>query len=202
MDSATVKTLLTILISAQLVAVTAWAGPPSDDHRSLVKTLLTSARGFPSQKVMLRTGKADATNRILAEMAVDRKSPPRMRLNAIRALEYFPTKRTEEVLMTLLYTKNQKGSFKATCLRALARAFGVRMYFEVQPFLRDPAARVRKGAALALGEIDDLRVKGMLRNHLVHETEINVRLAIEKALEMIDQRAERARRVLVIPRNR
>ena len=178
-----------------LTATTAMAGPPTDTHRSRVRQLLLAKNGFPSAKLIMRTGPMAATNRAIAEIALQRNERPRMRLNAIRALEYFPTRRSEEVLMSLLYAKHQKPAFKKTCLRALARAFGVRMYFEILPFLRDENATTRAGAATALGEIEDGRVKGILANHLVHEQELMVRMAIEKAIEMIDERARRAARI-------
>ena len=65
------------------------------------------------------------------------------------------------------------------------------MYFELLPFLQDLRPKVRSGAALAFGEIDDDRVKGILTNHLVNETAIDVRMAIENALKMIQEREQK-----------
>ena len=64
------------------------------------------------------------------------------------------------------------------------------MYFEILPFLQDLRPRVRSGAAVALGEIDDDRVKGILTNHLVNESKIDVRMAIEEALQMVQKRKQ------------
>ena len=90
--------------------------------------------------------------------------------------------------MELIYTKHQKAAYINACLRTLARAFGVSMYFEVLPFLQDTKSSVRPGAAIALAEIDDSRVQGILMNHLTNEKEITVRVTIEKALEMVKKR--------------
>lgn len=134
------------------------------------------------------------------ELAIDRQQPARLRLNAVRALEYFPTKRSEEVLMTLLYTRRQVPAFQRACMRSLARAFGVKMLYEIRPFLRDLDPRVRSGAAIALAEIDDGRIRNMLMNTLVSEEDITVRLAIEKGLAMIESR-DVARRPSPSPRS-
>ena len=182
--------LLTGTVSAQVV---------DDSHRHVVITLITAKNRFPTPKMLYRTGELSTTNRILMELAIDRQQPPRLRLNAIRALEYFPTKRTEEVLMTLLYARRQVPAFQRACMRALARAFGVKMLYEIRPFLRDLDHRVRAGAAIALAEIDDGRIQNMLMNTLVTEDDITVRLAIERGLSMIESRNV-ARRPTPTPR--
>ena len=169
-----------------------------DSHRNVVITLLSAKHRFPTQKMLYRTGNLSATNRLLMELVIDRQQPDRLRLNAIRALEYFPTKRTEEVLMTMLYARKQVPAFQRACMRSLARAFGVKMLYEIRPFLRDLDHRVRAGAAIALAEIDDGRIRNMLMNTLVSEEDITVRLAIERGLAMIESR-DTARRPSVTP---
>lgn len=187
------RTLAIVLsIAACLATISAPRGAAAqddDDQLSRVVTrLLMSRRAFPPRRVFMRAAPPAEVNRVLADIANNRHAEHRIRLNAMRALEYFPTRRTEEVLMTLLYVRHQQASIKRVALRALARAFGVRMYFEILPFLREKDPRVREGAALAMGEIDDERVKGILAGHIVHEQDIDVRLAIERAMEMIDRR--------------
>ena len=180
-------TRLCLILLTFLSAVPAVA----QEDRGVIERLLVSKRGFPTAVQLHRVGNAPDVNRTLTEIAYERTESTQLRLNAIRALEYFPTRRTEEVLMTMLYAREQKASFKAIILRSLARTFGVNMYFEILPFMRDKSSRVRRGAAIAMGEIDDGRVRGILANHLVHEQEIDVRLAIEKAVGMIDVRERR-----------
>ncbi|MEC8022365.1 MAG: HEAT repeat domain-containing protein [Myxococcota bacterium] len=191
--------VLTFGILIGLLAGTVSAQVVDDSHRHVVITLITAKNRFPTPKMLYRTGELSTTNRILMELAIDRQQPPRLRLNAIRALEYFPTKRTEEVLMTLLYTRRQVPAFQRACMRALARAFGVKMLYEIRPFLRDLDHRVRAGAAVALAEIDDGRIQNMLMNTLVSEEDITVRLAIERGLSMIESRNV-ARRPTAPPR--
>lgn len=189
MDAATVtrRTLISSIILA-LAASVAAADPPAEEHCNSVRYLLQQRKVFPNAMHFVRTGPEAQTNRILAEIAIGRREDPRVRLNAMRAMEYFATRRSEEVLMTLLFTRNQRPAFKKVALRALARAFGVKMYFEILPFLRDSQTKVREGAALALGDIDDPRIVGVLGNHLVVEEEISVRLAIEEAIAVAEAR--------------
>ena len=191
--------VLTFGILIGLLAGTVSAQVVDDSHRHVVITLITAKNRFPTPKMLYRTGELSTTNRILMELAIDRQQPSHLRLNAIRALEYFPTKRTEEVLMTLLYTRRQVPAFQRSCMRALARAFGVKMLYEIRPFLRDLDHRVRAGAAIALAEIDDGRIQNMLMNTLVSEEDITVRLAIERGLSMIESRNV-ARRPTAPPR--
>jgi len=189
-----VKSFATIFVLLFLSLPLAHAQMSGDvQKRQSLTEVLMNGRIFPPRHILLRIGPAEEINRILASVAIDRNERPQLRLNAIRAMEHFPTRRTEEVLMSLLYARNQMPAFKRTCLRALARGFGARMYFEVLPFLRDGNVRVREGAALAMGEIDDERIRGILANHLVHEQTLDVRIAIERAIRMVDERARVAR---------
>jgi hypothetical protein len=167
---------------------TAAAGEIPEMHRRSVLALLMSPRGFPTKAQMWRTGKLEDTNRILTELAADTQANIVLQLNAVRALEYFPTKKTEEVLMTLLYSRGQSAAHKRAILRSLARTFGVRMYFEILPFLRDYEPKIRAGAAMAIAEIDDGRVKSLLMNLLETEPEIEVRLAAERGLVILEER--------------
>jgi HEAT repeat protein len=165
-----------------------------DMHWRSVERLLNAARGFPTQKQIHRTGKATDTNRILSIIVTDASRDDRLRLNAIRALEYFPTMRTKNLLMGQIYAKKQRIAYIRACMRALARAFGTAIYFDLMPFIQDPRAAVRSGAVIALGEIDDDRVRGILSNHLSHEKEIFVRQEIEKTLDVIKKRNEEKRK--------
>ena len=187
-----------LCVGILLMTSTAKGQVVDDSHRNVVITLLSAKHRFPTQKMLYRTGNLSATNRLLMELVIDRQQPDRLRLNAIRALEYFPTKRTEEVLMTMLYARKQVPAFQRACMRSLARAFGVKMLYEIRPFLRDLDHRVRAGAAIALAEIDDGRIRNMLMNTLVSEEDITVRLAIERGLAMIESR-DTARRPSVTP---
>ena len=180
-----------LALLALALAVPAAAQTDEALHRNAVLNLMASSHGFPTRKQLLRTGKAAETNRILADIVVDRHVADYLRLNSVRALEYFHTRRSEEVLMSTLYDKHTKNAYRAACLRALARGFGVKMYFEILPFLRDDAPAVREGAAIALAEIDDDRVRGILANHLANEPDLTVRMAFERALKMVEAR-ERA----------
>jgi len=160
-------------------------------QQSVIVRLLEAKRGFPTRIQLYRTGPKKTSNSILVDVANNRHTGDRLRLNAVRALEYFPTKQTKSVLMTLLYAKRQKPAYQAACMRALARAFGVNMYFELLPWMKDLKPRVRSGAAIALAEIDDERVKGILMTHLTNERDITVRQALERALKMAKDRQER-----------
>ncbi len=181
-----------LLVLALVFSPCALADGPSDEHRRVVSTLLLAKRVFPTRAQVLRTGRLDDTQRILIDLADDTQAEVRLQLNAVRALEYFPTKTTEEVLMTLLYTRGQTVAHRRAILRALARAFGVKMYFEVLPFLRDVDPRIRSGAAMALAEIDDGRVRSMLLNLIESEPEIEVRLAAEQGLALVEAREKAA----------
>jgi len=164
---------------------------PSPLHSRAVVNLLISKQGFPTAKQMLRTGKANATVRILTALVNEKSHNPVVRLNALRALEYFPTQDTEKFLGSVLYGRYRPLMYKVTAMRAMARAFGIKAYLELLPFLRDAEAQLREGAALALGEIDDSRVMGNLRNHLLHEQELSVRVAIDKSMKLIRERERR-----------
>ncbi len=190
--------ILTIILLSPAATTEATAQTPSASHRAHVLQLLRARNGFPTQKSLLRTGRIANTNRILTELAESKPLSPYLRLNAIRALEYFPTRRTEEVLMVMLYAKYQTAVFKRTILRSLARSFGVKQYFEILPFLRDDNAAVRAGAAMALAEIDDGRVRSVLTNRLAREPDLNARIALERAIRLIDKR-ERSKRHTIKP---
>lgn len=181
---------LRLLLLVAILAQAGEASAQSDEalHRNALLSLIHSANGFPTRKQLLRTGAVAETNRILAEIVGDKHVADYLRLNAIRALEYFPTKRSEEVMMSLLYERRVRTAYRKACMRSLARAFGVKMYFEILPFLRDESPVVREGAAMALAEIDDNRVQGILANHLANEPDLSVRIAIEQALKMVDTR--------------
>jgi HEAT repeat protein len=182
------------MLSVLGISTVCWAQVAQDEmHRRAIIHLLDARTGFPTAKQLLRTGKLTVTNRIVSQIAENKREKPRYRLNAIRALEYFPTKRTRIVLMGLLYAKHQKAAYKRTCLKALARAFGPAMYLELLPFLQDADPRVRGGAALAIGEIDDVRGEGILSNHLGHEKELAVRIEIEKGIDQFKKRAVKKR---------
>jgi HEAT repeat protein len=187
--------LICLLLTAMTlsIAATATAQTPTRTHRRLVITMLSSDRGFPTDRQLRRTGNDADTVRILTDLAVDRKIDLRLRLNAIRAMEYYPVKKVEEVLMSLLFARKQLLPVQRTCMRALARAFGVKMLNDLIPFLRDVDPKLRAAAAIALAEIEDGRVPNILTNQLVNEPEITVRMAIETGLDMIAER-ERNRR--------
>lgn len=193
-----VTTALVVALFATHSPTEATAQMPTAHHRQHVLNLLRAKRGFPTRKALLRSGRIAETNKILTEMAESRTLSFHLKLNSIRALEYFPTKRTEDVLMTMLFARRQSATFKRTILRSLARAFGVKLYFEFLPFLHDPHPTVRAGAATALGEIDDGRVSGVLRNQLVREKELTVRLALEDAMAMVAAR-ERKKHYRITP---
>jgi HEAT repeats len=182
-----------VAVATSLVATpAALAGEIPEMHRRSVHALLMSPRGFPTKAQVWRTGKLEDTNRILTELAADSRANIVLQLNAVRALEYFPSKKTEEVLMTLLYSRGQSPAHKRAILRSLARTFGVRMYFEILPFLRDYEPTIRAGAAVAIAEIDDGRVKSLLMNLLETEPEIEVRLAAERGLVILEDREKAA----------
>jgi len=190
------KTFLAVIMVMVMVmgAVVCHADTPSRLHRRAVVNLLTTTQAFPTEKQMLRTGKARVTVRILTELVNEKSHNPVVRLNALRALEYFPTRETEKFLGSVLYGRYRPLMYKATAMRAMARSFGSRVYFELLPFLRDSEAQLREGVVLALGEIDDLRVMGNLSNHLTHEQELSVRVAIEKSMKLIRERERRRAR--------
>lgn len=166
-----------------------------DVHRNVIFRLLDAHNGFPTAKQIFRTGKLEASNRILADITINQKEKPRYRLNAIRALEYFVTPRSRAVLMEMLYAKRQMPVFKRASMRALARAFGSNVYMELRPFLQDLDPRVRMGAAIALGDIDDGRVEGILVNYLANEKDIRVRNAIETAVRTLTERKRKKERL-------
>ena len=174
-----------ILVVATTGIPTASEATETTLHVRAVRQLLRNRTTFPKRRNFLRTGKAVKTMRILMQIASNRTEKPVLRLNAIRALEYFPRVETKGSLMSILFTRHQKAAYKRACLRSLARAFGSSTFFELLPFLQDIHPRVRGGAALAIGEIDDPRVETILINHLVHEKEMSVRLSIERALKWV-----------------
>jgi hypothetical protein len=194
-----VKAALCIaMLSVLGISTVCWAQEAQEEvHRRVIVRLLDAQRGFPTAKQFLKSGTAADTNRIVSHIAGNKYEKHRFRLNAIRALEYFPTKRTRIVLMDLLYAKQQKAAYKRACMRALARAFGPPMYYELVPFLKEADPRVRGGAALAISEIDDMRVEGILSNHLGHEKNITVRVEIEKGIARVKDRAQKKRMQLL-----
>ncbi len=188
------RAFLAVIMAMVMGAVVCHADTPISLHRSAVVNLLLSKQGFPTAKQILRTGKARVTVRILTGLVTEKDLNPVIRLNALRALEYFPTKKTENFLGSLLYDRYRPLMYKVTAMRAMARAFGSRVYFELLPFLRDSQAQLREGAALALGEIDDPRVLANLSNHLTHEQELFVRVAIERGMKLIRERERKRAR--------
>ncbi|MFT5433989.1 MAG: HEAT repeat protein [Myxococcota bacterium] len=180
-----------VVLICVLLPATSLAQRNAKSHNRLVTTLLMSKFGFPSRAQLLRTGTEEDTNRVLTDLTINRKAALRLRLHAMRALEYYPTKRSEEVLMTMLFARKQLSPVKRVAMRVLARAFGVKMLFELIPFVRDPDPRMRSAASKALAEIDDGRVRNVLNNALVSEPDIVVRTAIEQALDTISEREKR-----------
>ncbi len=175
-----------------------WTATRTLERNALLK-LLYSKRHFPPARAFLRLGKAPDTARHLSLIASDAKLEPHVRLNAIRSLEYFASQHVEDTLFQFVYEKRMGLPYRRAALRALARGFGVKVYFEILPFVRDTDPAMRAAGAMAFAELDDERVRGILETHLANESNIHVRDALEAAIAYRD-RQERAPRAPSLPR--
>ncbi|MFZ4577059.1 MAG: HEAT repeat domain-containing protein [Myxococcota bacterium] len=202
-----------LLIPAVVVCCVAWLGtafaqapsiepPPSRSAQTgAVLALLQAPHPKVEARHLQRIG--PDVNTILVEFATSTTAEPPVRLRAMAWLQHFPTPQTRAVLLDILRARDARVTEKRICLRALSAAFGVEVLPVVREHLESRNPLVREAAALALGDIDDLRVREILMDHVDREKDATVRDAVMASLQRIEDReAARARPSPAAPTNR
>jgi len=171
------------LLAASLPAGDAVAAdaPSMEAQRSSLLALLKAYEPRYDAKTLHRIG--PDVNSLLVEVAQSKSHYAVVRLRALAALRYYPTKQTKGVLMEMAYAPKLDVTTRRTALRALAQAFGAPMVGVLQGFLSNADRFMREAAIYGLGDIDDPRVDQILVDHEASEPEIVVRDAVERVLE-------------------
>ncbi len=154
-----------------------------EEVRQVLELLRTRSES-PSLEDWLRIG--PSANRILVDVANDGRLERVIRLRALASLAWFPSRRSEAVLVGRLHDRRYDSHEKAVAMLALARAFGARMTNEFRDFLGDSDDVARSGAIRALGLTGDRRALELLRSHLAREEVKRLRLETEAAIERLE----------------
>lgn len=172
--------LLLIALLAPLVP-TASAEPML--HRERIIDALTRPVSESTKTQWMHIGPPRETNDILVSLVQGRGVPRVYALRAMEVLAFFPTKQSKQVLWQIVYDRETDDLRRKVALRSLGAGWQGEVLFDVAGFLDDPSAVLREGAVMGLGLIDDPRVTSILENRLYQEDSIQVRLAVEKALD-------------------
>lgn len=123
----------------------------------------------------------------LVEIVTSSKAGDELRVRAARALGRFPGPRAEGVLATIIASRETPLEIRAAAMTGLARVKGGAAVTDLKPYLFDPAPKLRAGAAKALGETNSEVAHELLLSALEHESVLEVRQAIDKALKRLGQ---------------
>ena len=148
-----------------------------------------------------RVGTPEETLSILMDVAAEREAPRTVRLRALMAMRIFPVMDTRKFWWGIVHDRTMIGPMKIAAMASLGAAFQTDIFQEISLYLREEDPALREGAIRALGWIEDHRVRVLLENHLATEESIELRLAIEKAIERVkawEQEKESNRRLRML----
>lgn len=129
---------------------------------------------------------------LLIEFATGRKIAAPLQLRALGWLQFYPNAASKAVLQEAIAAPDVHRETLRTALTALANGFGIEALPALQRHLTHKDVYVREAAALALGQLDDRRVRPLLESQLEREPSVAVRDAMMTALKRIAEREKHA----------
>jgi len=182
--------LLLTLVCAMPALAADPEGQPRHVQAGALMTLLRAPHPQIQGPALARIGRDVPA--LLVEYATSVDQPVQVRLRALAWLQWFPSSQSKAVLSEVLHGRKVDVRTTRVCLRALAFGFGAEMVPTEREYLEHKDVHVREAAAMALGDIDDRRVRDVLVAHLDREREIVVRDAIMASLKRITARESAA----------
>ena len=174
-----------VLLLAGLGAASAHAQMPRDlHHQRILKHLMSPVKQSTSRE-WRRMGPVADTNEMLLGHVYNIDMNELVRLRSVQALAFFPTKRTQQFLWQVVYDRDLSDSFKRMALTSLGGAFQETVMLELARFLKKESLPLRAGAIAGLGLVRDARVRGILEGHLPLETDLDLRMACERAIGQV-----------------
>lgn len=156
-----------------------------DTLRVRVLRILVRGRA-PRPQFWRRVG--DQGQQVLVDLATDLKSHAVVRARALACLVYYPNRRSEAVLTSILADHRRPAVFRAVALQTLAAAFGAGASQTLKSFIyhRDP--KLRTSAAFGLRFLPRNVARRILTAALSNEQSISVRNVILSSLATLDKR--------------
>ena len=187
---------IVILVMALLLPSMSTAAPPEATDRSeeeqmaLLLAMLGAHEYTPKARVLARIGSAKDVTRLLIYISDYRRYRPTIRVRALASLYLFPNPDVKQYLLSVVH---ERGNIKTSVgtllrkqsLRSLGRGFGGSVVPELVAVRTDSNAQIREGVAHALGDTGSQTAVSHLQAWLPTESELFVRLAIDRALETI-----------------
>ncbi|MSQ83399.1 MAG: hypothetical protein EXR77_11020 [Myxococcales bacterium] len=159
-----------------------------DAQRSALMAILDAPHPWVSAEKLARIG-ADV-QALLIEVVTAKTGSAAMRLRALGWLQYYPNSASKAVLLETIATPSSPEALRVA-LSAFASGFGALALPQLQHHLLHKDVLIREASALALGHIDDRRVRPLLESQLEREISLAVRDAMMTSLQRIATR-ERA----------
>jgi HEAT repeat protein len=185
--------LVSLLGAAIPVGQPAQAAPPTklrpmaEQRESLV--MLLSAYEPEFRKAVFDTIGPDVP-RLLVDIANHPKERATVRTRAVAALANYPNENTRAYLLGLLHERslmeNDLGLLmRSQALRTLGKAFGDGEVENIAALKNDRSQDVRAAVAHALGDSRSKKARLILETWLEQETNLAVKLAVDKALQRL-----------------
>lgn len=168
-------------------------GRTIDEQEKSVLSILSAHEYRPDREVLRRVG--PDVSRVLVRISSRKAVRLSIRLRAIATLELYPGEAIRRYLLTVLhdplYQANQLGlSMRRQAIRTLGKAFGDSVVDDLLELKQESNPQLREAVAYGLGETGSQRAVPHLKSWLQRESELFVKLAIDKALNSL-YRAER-----------
>ena len=168
-------------------------GRTIDEQERSVLSILSAHEYRPDLQVLRRVG--PDVSRVLIRISSRKSVRLSIRLRAVATLELYPGEAIRRYLLTVLhdplYRRSDLGlGMRRQAIRTLAKAFGDSVVDDLLELKQDVNAQLREAVAYGLGETGSRRAVPHLKSWLQRESELFVKLAIDKALNSL-YRAER-----------
>jgi len=128
---------------------------------------------------------------VLADVLSSRNVKPEIRVRAARTLGLYPGTRARAVLTSTMTTPDEDRDVRAASMFGLARLVGGAAIDDIKAWLKDPSPVVRSGAAVALAQIGGPRARQILMDTIAHESDLDVRLKMDQALNRMSEQESR-----------
>ncbi len=181
MRSDVARLVIPMLVAAGLLA----AGPGQAEAptptkvEDVLRVLRAHARATPEDLAVAGSGVDVVLTDLLVSRSVDRE----IRVRAAWALGGYPGSRARAVLVATMNDREEEAQVRASCMVGYARVLGPRAVGDLKPYLRDSDPVLRAGAARALGVAGGQEARDVLTEAMAHEEDLDVRLAMDEALE-------------------
>lgn len=171
---------LAMIILSLLVSPTAIAKAPSKVKvEDVVRVLKSKLDPTPADLAAAGSGVANTLADLLARTRLDVE----LRVRAARALGHYPGVQARAVLLTTISNPEEPSPVRAAAMQGLVGAKGAEALGDLEDYLKNTSPPLRIGAARAIAALGGDRARTLLMNTLHHEKVIEVRVAIDEALQ-------------------